>query len=66
MKMTVLCVGQTFAGRVHEKTIADTVYAIPPGYAVSGYVLSGLSPERVSVMQPAKKPEGMELMQEQK
>jgi hypothetical protein len=62
-----LFVSQTFAGRIHDKTIADRHYTIPPGFSLyqdSGY--QGYRPAGVYIIQPAKKPKGKDLTQEQK
>jgi len=64
---TILFVSQTFNGRIHDKTIADTAYHIPAGFTLfqdSGY--QGYSPLGVKIIQPQKKPKGKELTQEQK
>jgi hypothetical protein len=63
----VLFVSSTFAGRVHDKKIADTAYTIHPGFTLyqdGGY--QGYLPEGVNIMQPDKKPKGGQLTQEQK
>jgi hypothetical protein len=64
---TILFVSQTFSGRVHDKTIADTAYHIPAGFSLyqdSGY--QGYSPAGVKIIQPQKKPKGREWSREQK
>jgi hypothetical protein len=64
---TVLFVSQTFGGRVHDKTIADTSYHIPAGFTLiqdTGY--QGYNPFEVEIIQPKKKPKGKDLTQEQK
>jgi len=63
----ILYVSRTFAGRVHDKTIADQEYTIPAGYTLlqdTGY--QGYQPEGVKIVQPEKKPKGKELTQDQK
>lgn len=63
----VLFVSKTFAGRVHDKKIADIAYTIPSGFTLlqdSGF--QGYKPEGVIILQPAKKPKGGKLTQEQK
>jgi hypothetical protein len=63
----ILFVGETFAGRVHDKKIADTAYTIPSDFTLyqdGGY--QGYLPESVNIMQPDKKPKGGRLTQEQK
>jgi hypothetical protein len=63
----ILYVSETFSGRVHDKTIADNAYSIPPGYTLvqdTGY--QGYRPEGVKIIQPQKKPKGKELTKEQK
>jgi hypothetical protein len=55
------------SGRVHDKTIADNDYTIPPGFTLlqdTGY--QGFSPENVIIIQPEKKPRGKDLTKEQK
>jgi hypothetical protein len=64
---TVLFVSQTFNGRIHDKTIADTAYSIPAGFTLlqdSGY--QGYAPFGVKIIQPQKKPKGKELTEEEK
>jgi hypothetical protein len=63
----ILYVSRTFAGRVHDKTVADTAYTIPAGYTLvqdTGY--QGYQPQGVKIIQPQKKPRGKELTEEQK
>jgi hypothetical protein len=63
----ILFVSRTFSGKVHDKTIADTQYSIPPGYTIvqdTGY--QGYNPEGVIVIQPKKKPRGKDLTKEEK
>jgi hypothetical protein len=63
----VLYVSPTFAGRVHDKKIADTAYSIPSGFTLAqdtGY--QGYRPEGVITVQPQKKPKGKALTPEQK
>jgi hypothetical protein len=72
----ILYVSRTFAGRVHDKTIADFEYTIPAGYTLvqdtgyrvlrTQYKYQGYKPEDVNIIQPLKKPRGKELTQEQK
>jgi hypothetical protein len=63
----VLYVSPTFAGRVHDKKIADVSYCIPQGFTLAqdtGY--QGYRPDGVRIVQPVKKPRGKELTEEQK
>ena len=63
----VLFVSQTFDGRIHDKTIADAGYTVPPGFTLyqdTGY--QGYRPEGVKIVLPEKKPKGKELTKEQK
>jgi hypothetical protein len=63
----ILYVSRTFAGRIHDKTIADEDYSIPAGFTLAqdtGY--QGYRPEGVKIIQPQKKPKGKELTKEQK
>jgi hypothetical protein len=63
----MIYVSKTFPGKVHDKTVADSEYEIPPGYTLiqdTGY--QGYRPEGVRVIQPEKKPKGKELTGEQK
>lgn len=63
----ILFVSATLPGKVHDKKIADSCYAIAPGYTLwqdTGY--QGYKPEGVTIRQPLKKPRGQELTQEQK
>ena len=63
----ILYVSRTFAGRIHDKTIADEAYSIPAGFTLAqdtGY--QGYRPEGVKIIQPQKKPKGKELTKEQK
>jgi hypothetical protein len=63
----IVYVSRTFSGRIHDKTIADNEYTIPPGYTLlqdTGY--QGYQPEGVKIIQPQKKTRGKELTQEQK
>ena len=64
---TILFASQTFSGRIHDKTIADTAYNIPPVFTLfqdSGY--QGYAPFGVEIIQPQKKPEGKELTKGQR
>jgi hypothetical protein len=61
-----LYVSPAYAGRIHDKTMADRCYHIPSGYSLwqdTGY--QGYRPEGVRIYQPVKKPEGRELTKEQ-
>lgn len=63
----ILFVSPTYAGKVHDKKIADTCYCIAQGFTLwqdTGY--QGYRPEGVLVQQPIKKPRGKDLTQEQK
>lgn len=63
---TILFVSQTYAGRVHDKRMAEQ-YQIPAGFALwqdTGY--QGYTPEGVLIIQPMKKPKGKDLTDEQK
>ena len=63
----IVYVSRTFPGKIHDKTIADNEYTIPPGYTLlqdTGY--QGYQPEGVKIIQPQKKLRGKELTQEQK
>jgi hypothetical protein len=63
----IMYVSKTFSGRIHDKTIADQAYTIPPGYTIvqdTGY--QGYQPEGVKVIQPKKKPKGKALTEEEK
>jgi hypothetical protein len=63
----IIFVSKTYSGRIHDKTIADEAYTIPPGYTLvqdSGY--QGYNPEGVKIVQPQKKPKGKELTQQEK
>jgi hypothetical protein len=63
----VLFVSQTFNGNVHDKTIADIAYSIPPGFTLfqdSGF--QGYAPPGVQIRQPKKKPKGKDLTKEEK
>jgi len=63
----ILFASQTFSGRIHDKTIADTSYSIPAGFTLfqdSGY--QGYAPLGVQVIQPKKKPKGKNLTMEEK
>lgn len=62
----ILFVSPTYAGRVHDKRIAEG-YQIPAGFTLwqdTGY--QGYSPAGVRILQPDKKPKGKELTVEQK
>lgn len=62
----ILFVSPTYAGKVHDKRIAET-YRIPPGFILwqdTGY--QGYEPEGVLIVQPTKKPKGLELTKDQK
>ena len=62
----ILFVSPTYAGRVHDKSIADN-YHIPPGFSLwqdTGY--QGYSPVDVDIIQPTKKPKGKDLTEDQK
>lgn len=62
----VLYVSPNYAGRVHDKRIADS-YTIPAEFVLwqdIGY--QGYTPEDVLVIQPTKKPKGRELSQEER
>jgi hypothetical protein len=63
----ILFVSLTHAGRVHDKTLADTCYTFPPRCEVwqdTGY--QGYRPDGVKVYQPKKKPKGGELTMPEK
>jgi hypothetical protein len=63
----IVYVSQTFPGRIHDKTIADSEYTVPPGYTLfqdTGY--QGYRPEGVKIIQPKKKPKGKDLTKEEK
>lgn len=64
---TVVYLSETYAGRVHDKRIADTEHPTLPThialYKDTGF--QGYEPEGVSTYQPHKKPRGKELSQEQ-
>ncbi|MDR0893425.1 MAG: transposase family protein [Mediterranea sp.] len=63
----ILFVSKTHAGKVHDKTLADTCYTILEGFTLwqdTGY--QGYMPEGVKVLQPKKKPRGRELTAEEK
>jgi hypothetical protein len=63
----ILYVGPAYAGRIHDKTLADTCCHIPSGFSLwqdAGY--QGYWPEGVRIYQPVKKPGGRELTKEQK
>jgi hypothetical protein len=63
----ILFVSPTVSGKVHDKTIADTMYGFPSPcilYQDTGY--QGYRPEGVSIVQPIKKPKGRELTPEEK
>jgi hypothetical protein len=63
----ILYVSPAYAGRIHDKTLADTCYHIPSGFSLwqdTGY--QGYRPEGVRIYQPVKKPKGRELTKEQK
>jgi hypothetical protein len=63
----IIYVSATFAGKVHDKRIADENYTIPEGFTLyqdTGY--QGYRPEGVVIIQPMKKPRGKELTKEQK
>jgi hypothetical protein len=62
----IIFVSQTYAGRVHDKRMAED-YTIPSGFILwqdTGY--QGYAPEGVDIVQPTKKPKGKELSEEQK
>jgi len=62
----ILYVSPNYAGPVHDKRMAED-YTIPPEFALwqdTGY--QGYAPEGVTVVQPAKKPKGGELSEEQR
>jgi len=63
----ILFVSQTFAGRIHDKTLADTCYRIPAGFTLlqdTGY--QGYAPDGMKICQPVKKPKEKELNREEK
>ena len=63
----IVYVSRTFPGKIHDKTIADNEYTIPPGYTLlQDTSYQGYQPEGVKIIQPQKKPRGKELTQEQK
>ena len=62
----VVFLSPTVAGRIHDKTLAGT-YTMLSGYTLwqdTGY--QGYRPPGVAIVQPAKKPKGKELSEEQK
>jgi hypothetical protein len=63
----ILFVSQSVPGKMHDKKIADTMYAFPYPcvlYQDTGY--QGYNPESSMIMQPIKKPKGRELTEEEK
>ena len=61
----ILFVSRTYSGRIHDKTIADSDYSIPPGFTLlqdTGY--QGYRPDGVIIIQPEKKPRGKDLTNE--
>lgn len=63
----ILYVSPAYAGRVHDKRIAEEAYTIPSSFVLwqdTGY--QGYAPEGVTVVQPTKKPKGGELSDEQR
>lgn len=63
----ILFCGPTVAGKMHDKKIADTQYSFPYECILqqdTGY--QGYKPDNVTIVQPAKKPRGKELTEEQK
>jgi hypothetical protein len=66
--LTILFLGETAAGRVHDKRLAEaTPYPLPPGSQLLqdlGFLAFTLS--QVEILMPTKKPRGHELTPEQK
>jgi hypothetical protein len=63
----IIYVSKTFPGKVHDKTVADSEYEIPPGCTlIQDTGCQGYRPEGVRVSLPEKKPKGKELTKEQK
>lgn len=63
----ILFASPTVSGKTHDKRIADEQYSFPYECVLqqdTGY--QGYRPENVTVVQPMKKPRGMELTEEQK
>jgi hypothetical protein len=63
----ILFVSQTVCGKMHDKKIADTMYAFPYPctlYQDTGY--QGYRPDGVNIVQPVRKSRGKELSDEDK